>query len=164
MNIAKIVSGGQTGVDQAALLFAIENGIDHGGWCPPGRTCEDGTIEGKFQLQETPVDRSEKASGLARSLRTEWNVRDSDGTLILTHNESNKDPGTLWTQQAAALYEKPVLVADPFKGGNYGEVKTWLRNNEIKILNVAGPSENTCPGIGAAVSTFLKKVFQDVKK
>jgi hypothetical protein len=75
----KITSGGQTGADRAGLDWAIKNGIDHGGWCPKGRKAEDGTIQGQYQLQE--------ASSGNYLQRTEWNVRDSDGTVIFSIGE-----------------------------------------------------------------------------
>ncbi len=79
--IRKVISGGQTGVDQAALRAAIALGISIDGWCPPGRICEHGVIPEEFPLKETPFERSEGAPGIPRSLRTEWNVRDSDGPI-----------------------------------------------------------------------------------
>ena len=72
----KIVSGGQTGADRAALDFAIEHGIAHGGWCPKGRPAEDGTIDPRYKLQVTP------SSDYVQ--RTEWNVRDSDGSVVFS--------------------------------------------------------------------------------
>ncbi len=72
----KIISGGQTGADRAALDWAIRNGIPHGGWCPKGRKAEDGPIEAKYQLQETPSSKYLQ--------RTDWNARDSDGTVIFS--------------------------------------------------------------------------------
>ena len=72
----KIVSGGQTGADRAALDWSIKNGIPHGGWCPKGRKAEDGPIDGKYQLKETPSSNYPQ--------RTEWNVRDSDGTVVFS--------------------------------------------------------------------------------
>ena len=72
--IEKIVSGGQTGADRAALDFAIERGISQGGWCPKGRMAEDGPIHARYQLKETP------SSGYVQ--RTEWNVRDGHGTVV----------------------------------------------------------------------------------
>ncbi len=74
--LQKIISGGQTGADRAALDFAIARGIPHGGWCPRGRLAEDGTIPALYQLSETP--------GPDHAQRTEWNVRDSDGTVIFS--------------------------------------------------------------------------------
>ena len=72
----RIISGGQTGADRAALDWAIEHGIPHGGWCPLGRKAEDGRIDGRYQLNETPSS--------SYVLRTERNVRDSDGTVVLS--------------------------------------------------------------------------------
>ena len=72
----KIISGGQTGVDRAALDVALELGLPCGGWCPRGRRAEDGPIDPRYPLTETPWD--------GYPQRTEWNVRDADGTLILT--------------------------------------------------------------------------------
>ena len=72
----RIISGGQTGVDRAALDFAIAHGIPHGGWCPAGRKAEDGTIDLRYQLKETP------SSNYVQ--RTEWNARDSDGTVVFS--------------------------------------------------------------------------------
>ena len=74
--IEKIISGGQTGADCAALDFAIEHGIPHGGWCPGGRLAEDGPIDARYQLKETP--------SANYTQRTEWNVRDSDGTVVFS--------------------------------------------------------------------------------
>ncbi|MEM1442023.1 MAG: putative molybdenum carrier protein, partial [Verrucomicrobiota bacterium] len=76
--LRKLVSGGQTGVDRAALQWALKRGWDCGGWCPAGRLAEDGAIESHFPLQETP--------SAEYSQRTEWNVRDSDGTVLLTRS------------------------------------------------------------------------------
>lgn len=77
MKIARIVSGGQTGADRAALDWAIEHGVPHGGWCPAGRRAEDGTIPARYQLEELL-----QGGGYRR--RTKANVRDSDATLIVS--------------------------------------------------------------------------------
>ena len=77
--VEKIVSGGQTGVDRAALDVALELGIPCGGWCPRGRRAEDGALSARYPLMETPSDDYVQ--------RTTWNIRDSDGTLILTRGE-----------------------------------------------------------------------------
>src|SRR5215471_7567840 len=99
----RIVSGGQTGVDRAALDAALELGVPCGGWCPRGRAAEDGPIDDRYPLHETPSRDVEQ--------RTEWNVRDSDGTLIL-----NRGPeltgGTLLTQRVAQRDRKPWMVID----------------------------------------------------
>src|ERR1043166_1868000 len=95
-----IRSGGQTGVDRAALDVALEWGVPCGGWCPRGRRAEDGPINPRYPLVETPW--------VGYPQRTEWNVRDSDGTLILTRGEA--DRGTALTIELASRYQKPCLV------------------------------------------------------
>ena len=111
--VRKVISGGQTGVDQAALRAAIALGVSIDGWCPPGRVCEDGIIPEEFSLKETPFERSEAASEIPRSLRTEWNVRDSGGVLILTKSIVTLDPGTSWAKQCSVDYKKPYVIEDP---------------------------------------------------
>src|SRR2546430_17536769 len=81
--LTKVISGGQTGVDQAALRAARDCGLAIGGWCPPGRGCDSGVIPLEFPLQETERERSPDAPDVPRSQRTEWNVRDSDATLVI---------------------------------------------------------------------------------
>src|SRR6266498_3663785 len=78
--LVRIVSGGQTGADRAALDWALAHGVPHGGWCPRGRKAEDGTIARLYLLTETPAD--------SYAPRTEWNVRDSDGTAILSLSQT----------------------------------------------------------------------------
>src|SRR6266851_4977853 len=97
---AKIISGGQTGVDRAALDVALELGIPCGGWCPKGRRAEDGRIPKRYPLVETPTP--------AYPVRTEWNVRDSDGTLVLARGQASG--GTALTIEFATDYGKPCLV------------------------------------------------------
>src|SRR5882672_9150963 len=104
MNVlCKVTSGGQTGVDQAALRAGKDCGLAIGGWCSPGRGCEAGVIPQAFPLNETEQERSPNAPDVPRSQRTEWNVRDSDATLVIratgaSHSEAatkeQLDPGT----------------------------------------------------------------------
>lgn len=155
----EIISGGQTGVDRAALRAAMFLGIQHGGWCPPGRESEDGPIDEKFNLKETPKERSDNALKVPRSLRTEWNVRDSDGTLILTSQPPPYESGTEWTIKAARLYCRPVLISNPEVKQSASQVLDWLKENQIKVLNVAGPSEKSVPGIGEVTYEFLRSVL-----
>jgi hypothetical protein len=158
--LKKVISGGQTGVDQAALRAAQKRGLTCGGWCPPRRMCEAGTIPSHLPLKETPKEHSHLAPKVPRSQRTEWNVRDSDGTLILQplHIERD-DPGTKWTGQCAARYGRPLLVCDPADPSAPDVIKQWLTALPIQTLNVAGPSEGTVPGIGDQAYALLTQVF-----
>lgn len=165
-NLQKVISGGQTGVDLAALRAAETCGLALGGWCPPGRVCESGRIPDRFPLQEAPQDRSPHAPEIARSLRTEWNVRDSNGTLVLRRlipaQTAHRDAGTTWTFECATLYGKPLLLCDPDDPDNSRAqlVAEWLNLLNIQVLNVAGPAESTQTGIGALAEAFLLEVFQ----
>ena len=157
--LSKIISGGQTGVDQGALRAAIDLGMDCGGWCPPGRESEGGKIPEQFPLKETPSERSKKAPEIPRSLRTEWNVRDSEATLVL-QPAGCKDTGTEWTVQCAEMYHKHYLIIDPYKSGEAVSIREWLDHNRISILNVAGPSEKSYPGIGEVCYMLLSGIFE----
>ena len=156
----KIISGGQTGVDQAALRAAETCGLGLGGWCPPAGACETGAIPSRFPLQETPAERSPDAPDVPRSLRTQWNVRDSDATLILQPDSRDKaDPGTDWTRRCAERYEKPLLICDLADPESPIRIRQWLRAFPIETLNVAGPSERAVPGIGGEAYALLVRVF-----
>ena len=159
----KVISGGQTGIDRAALKVAYTLGIETGGWCPPGKLAEDGRIPIQFSLVETPEERSKHAPDIPRSLRTEWNVRDSDATLILWPAKTDKDPGTEWTFICCKTHQKPVLVVDPFRYQDLKKVTFWLNVCAPQILNIAGPSESSCPGIEGQGIEFLKKVWSTEK-
>jgi hypothetical protein len=147
--IQKLVSGGQTGVDRAALDVTLELGLPCGGWCPQGRRAEDGVIPERYPLRETPW------SGYPQ--RTEWNVRDSDGTLILTNGEP--DRGTALTRELAERLKKPHLVIDLDQHPDVSEARTWLLRENIAVLNVAGPRESSCPGIGVQAARFLREML-----
>lgn len=145
----KIVSGGQTGVDRAALDFALASGIVHGGWCPKGRRAEDGKLPEKYNLQETP----RKDYGQ----RTEWNVRDSDGTLVIINRELSG--GTLYTLETARKMGKPVMIAALADKAEEKQVAGWVENNGIRVLNVAGPRASSEPEIYGMTLEFLQKVY-----
>lgn len=163
--LRKILSGGQTGIDQAALRVAKSLGLEIGGWCPPGRASEAGPIPAEFPLQETPEERSADAPDVPRSLRTEWNVRDADATLVLRAPEEDQtpdkiDPGTRWTAIAAILYAKPVLTCRLDDPREVPRTRCWLEALAIETLNVAGASEARVPGIGRAAEEFLTALLR----
>ncbi len=148
--VKKVVSGGQSGVDRAALDVALSSKIPCGGWCPRDRYAEDGRIGDRYPLEETPSGDTAQ--------RTEWNVRDSDGTLVLTRGEPSG--GTLLTIRFAARFGRPFLVVDFNDARDPGEVRSWIRDHRICVLNVAGPRESKCPGIHGEASDFLRKVLE----
>jgi hypothetical protein len=148
--IERIVSGGQTGVDRAALDAARALGTPCGGWCPRGRRAEDGPIDARYPLRETPsADYPE---------RTEWNVRDSDGTLVLTRGRPSG--GTALTIALARRRGRPVLVLDLEQGPDPGEVRRWAETSEVAVLNVAGPRESQQPGIQDEACHFLEEALR----
>lgn len=154
-----IISGGQTGVDQAALNVAKTLEILCAGWCPPGRACEDGKIPEVFPLTETPTERSSYAPGVPHSLRTEWNVRDADAILILKPDSLMEDPGTEWTEKCFIKYKRKFLIVNPFDSNAVDQIKQWLQVITISILNIAGPSEKTYPGITKQSYEILMQSF-----
>jgi hypothetical protein len=158
--LAKVIAGGQTGVDQAALRAALACGLERGGWCPPGRACEAGPIPADLPLVETERDRSPAAPDVPRSLRTERNVRDSDATLVLWPSSlAPADPGTGWTLRCAAALGRPVLVCDPFDPGAPERIARWIGSRAVRTLHVAGPRESAWPGIGARAQDVLERAF-----
>jgi hypothetical protein len=145
----KIVSGGQTGVDRAALDTGLSLGLGCGGWCPKGRRAEDGAISSRYPLVETPEE--------DYAQRTAWNVRDADATLILRRGPMSA--GTALTLRLARLARKPRRVVDLGRPGPPERVRKWLSRHRVKVLNVAGPRESQRPGIGRQAEAFLRAVF-----
>jgi len=157
--IRKIISGGQTGVDQAALKVAVAAGIEIGGWCPPNRECETGKIPAEFPLVPTDKTRSDSAPDVPRSLRTELNVRDSDATCIISSsNLVSVDKGTEWTARCATRFGKPLLSVDAYDDAAGEKITEWIKEHGIETLNVSGPSENTAPGIGAQTYDVISRI------
>jgi len=124
----KLISGGQTGVDRAALDVALELGIPCGGWCPKGRRSENGAIPSRYPLEETP--------SIDYQQRTEWNVRDSDATLVLTIGKPTD--GTALTMEFTQKHQRPCLVVDLGGPVDVNAVKDWIASSQIHELNVAG--------------------------
>ena len=145
----KIVSGGQTGVDRAALDVAIAIGIGHGGWCPLGRLSEDGSVPSRYELKET--------DSREYPVRTEQNVVDSDATLILF--EGRLKGGTLLTQKICRRLDKPGLSVS-IDAKNVQKVRDWLKSERPEILNVAGPRESSHVGVFHRSMDFLLRVLE----
>jgi hypothetical protein len=155
--VDRIISGGQTGVDRSALDVAIFLEIPHGGWCPRNRLAEDGEIPDHYQLQET--------AATDYSVRTEQNVLEGDGTLVLFYQDLNG--GTLLTVKYCKRHRRPVMIVDLSDDWDDEEnskileqVRMWLGNESIRCLNVAGPRESNVPGINRIAERFLLKVLQ----
>ncbi|MBL8888855.1 MAG: putative molybdenum carrier protein [Planctomycetaceae bacterium] len=149
--IEKIVSGGQTGVDRAALAVAVFLEIPHGGWCPLGRRAEDGAIPACYDLHETESPNY--------AVRTEQNILDSDGTLILTRGRISG--GTALTINLAKRMNRPFVVFNLSKEHHYNELREWAIKNQIRVLNVAGPRESSEPGITPEAEQFLTNALSD---
>jgi hypothetical protein len=150
--IEKIISGGQTGADQGALDAAVKLGIPHGGWVPKGRLTENGPVSNKYNLKETPTK--------LYSERTERNIEDSDGTLILSHGLLTG--GSEYTRKMALKLNKPFLHIDLSRQTRFDaavEINNWIVEHDIEILNVAGPRASMDSKIYEATRDIIESVL-----
>jgi hypothetical protein len=136
-------------VDRAALVGARAAGLSTGGWVPQGRLAEDGPLPNRYVVRETPSARYGQ--------RTEWNVRDSDATLIMA--SGTPTGGTAYTIELAQSLEKPFLVVDVDHEEAADTIQQWLAEGGFEVLNVAGPRESTAPGAYAKARPLLARVF-----
>jgi hypothetical protein len=147
---ARVVSGGQTGADRAALEVALECGLEIGGWVPRGRLAEDGPLAGRYAgLVETESDDP--------AVRTARNARDSDATLILSHGPLSG--GSRRTLEEAGALGRPVLHLDLealSRDSAAALLREWLGRVRPRCLNVAGPRASEDPGIHAAAAAVLR--------
>ena len=161
----RIVSGGQTGVDRAALDAAVAAGIEIGGWCPHDRRSEDGTIPSRYPLRET--------ASRNYSVRTEWNVRDSDATLILVLDhvssgtrltaDSAKAQGQPFRIEYLSVDSKPRLLTDELSlEQRVAEVADWIRREQVQTLNVAGPRGSSRKDVYQKAFEFLSVLFAEM--
>ena len=148
----KIISGGQTGADRAALDWAILHCIPHGGWCPKGRLAEDGPIARRYRLRETPA--------ADYATRTEWNVRDADATVIFSIAKKLSG-GSRLTAELARRHHRPLLhlSRDAPRGDPAKRLLAFLPRHKIKTLNVAGPRASEAPAIARFVRDTLERMF-----
>ena len=151
--INRIISGGQTGADRAALDFALHAGIECGGWVPKGRMAEDGIIPARYpNLLETDSEDPK--------MRTELNVRDSDGTLLVTRGIPGG--GSAFTLEFATRLGKPLLRVDLERESSElatGRVLLWVYDVHPSTLNVAGSRDSEDPEIYDLTKAVLEGVF-----
>ena len=155
--IKKIISGGQTGADRAALDVAIRFGIAHGGWFPKGRLTEAGPLPEQYLLQEMATE--------SYPDRTEKNVLDADGTVIVSHGKPTG--GTALTEKLAKEHCKPLLHLDLLKVSlPYAArlLQSWLVDNGIRVMNVAGARASTDPEIYDATVKVLEIALQNQRR
>lgn len=150
--IKKIISGGQTGADQAALDIAIKWNIPHGGWVTKGRLTEAGRLPERYHMQEMPTE--------SYAARTEQNVIDSDGTLIVSHGPLSN--GSKHTKTMTEKHNKPCLHIDLNEMDIINAARhayNWIINFKIQTVNVAGTRASTDPSIYQAATHVLTNLL-----
>lgn len=153
MGLERVISGGQTGADRAALIAARAAGIATGGWMPAGFRAHDGPhpeFADRYGMRETPSEHYPH--------RTALNVKESDATLRFATVWDS--PGEVLTLALCREHGKPVLDVTPGGAVTPGDVCEWLVATRARVLNVAGNSERTSPGIQEFVDAFLGDVFR----
>ena len=155
----KLISGGQSGVDRAALDVAIARGLPYGGWCPRGGWAEDfsdppGVLARYPHLRATPSrDPGE---------RTDWNVRDSDAVLIVVETSGlAASRGTRLACDRAGAYGKPSFVANLMDADVVAKTREWLDRVQPDTLGIGGPRESEAPGIYGKAKVFLGRLFAE---
>lgn len=152
VKINKIISGGQTGVDRAALDFGLAHNIEIGGWCPKGRRAEDGSIPSRYPLKET--HRSDYP------YRTILNVTHADGTLVL--HQGRLAGGSALTVKIARNHDIPCQEIDLLAEHAVDVAKRWIQHHPIRVINIAGPRESENLGIHDRARAFLEQVWLEL--
>lgn len=158
--VVTIVSGGQTGADRAALDFAIDHYLPHGGWCPRGRRAEDGPIDERYELSET--------TSASYHVRTRQNVQDTDATVVFSIAEQASG-GTALTKRLAKQEAKPLLHLARDAHDRVGSavairddarsLNEFVAEHNVRRLNVAGPRASQEPSIASYVWSVLAAVL-----
>jgi len=163
----QLISGGQSGVDRAALDVALARGIAYGGWCPQGGWAEDfpdppGLLAKYPNLRETPL--ADPAQ------RTEWNVRDADACLIIVDSAGlGVSAGTMLARDLAHRYRKPLYVAALDGADVLKHASLWLRVQQSRHgsglkLAIGGPRESEAPGLYQRALAFLRELLESIGK
>jgi uncharacterized protein len=150
-SITKIISGGQTGADRAALDWAIENGIEHGGYCPRGRIAEDVIIPARYRLTET--------EGTDYSERTKRNVAESDATVIITLASELRGGSRETAVDAMEAGKKYIHLSRANKFDVAAALRAFVRTYAVGVLNIAGSREREEPGIYGLTRAILDSAF-----
>jgi len=146
-----VISGGQTGADRAALDWAIERGIEHGGYCPQGRIAEDGVIPERYNLTET--------QGTESSACTFRNVEESDATVIITLAGGLKGGSREISQHAREAGKPCIHLSQADRFDSSAALRGFAKVEAVRILNVAGSRESEEPGIYEFTQTLLRRAF-----
>jgi Circularly permutated YpsA SLOG family len=153
--LRKVISGGQAGADRAGLDFAIEAGLEHGGYAVKGRKAEDGRIDDRYRLVELPT--------ASYPVRTKRNVRESDGTAIFSLR-TDLTGGSALTLSYANRIKKPVIHLHAANRGEIdlaAQLEGFIASNQIEILNVAGPRESKGPGVYEFTLDVLRRYWRE---
>lgn len=158
--IERVISGGQTGADQGGLDGAMLHwggwvSERMGGWCPAGRRAEDGPIPNRYQLQETVE--------WAYSPRTELNVKEADGTVIFTHGDptgGSKLTLDIAYRECRQAIHVDIGTMEPDQAAEL--VVDWVDAYGVRVLNVAGSRESSCPGIQGYVTETIRRVLKEI--
>jgi Circularly permutated YpsA SLOG family len=149
--LSKVIAGGETGVDRAALDWAIGRKIAHGGWCPRGRMAEDGRLDARYLLRETATDKVLEAAA--------HNALEGDATLII--NTGELEDTALAARQMADQAHKPCLVLQ-LEGTDLAPLvdmlSQWMEQGKFDVLTIAGPQESERPRIYRLTRLFLSSV------
>jgi hypothetical protein len=153
--LRKVISGGQTGADQAGLLVGTEFGMETGGWMPKGFVTLDGPrpdLAAEYNLKEH--------TSPSYVPRTYLNAKDSDGTIRIAGDFSSR--GEKCTLNAIRQFHKPHIDVDLKDPRPPSEVAAWIKENNIATLNVAGNAEKTFPGTGVCAEKYLSLVMEEL--
>lgn len=159
----QLISGGQTGADRAALDYAIEHGLDHGGFCPKGRLAKDGKLDPRYKLTETETD--------TWSERTIRNVRAADATVIFSRKPldvlltTRRGSGSALTVRECQRAKKPFVVLSHYNdpAADAAELAVFLQQVSPRVLNVAGNAEDKAPGTYAHVLSVFHTLFRSFR-